>query len=394
MTLGQERNLSTASSYIANKIEDQVAGIEDVLVVRGGMSADIRTNSGGINVDGFFSTSNFFDVFSFQLLKGNPQLALSEPNGIVLTESTSKKLFATTSSLGKQLSFVCNYPIQGRLIEGVVTGVVEDPPFNSHIQFEALVSLSTLESFEGNDFINDPEDISLSYVYLVINEKSKKKDVDQAINSLMTDFNSGTDRPITHYLQPLSSFVTTETSLMENLPGPSFPRKKIYLMIALTIIVLLTACFNYTNLSLARAIRRSKEISVRKVAGASRFQIFTQFIIEAVIIASIALIVGIGLFMIIRPEFLNIPNPAARGYSMFLLGIEYHHIVYLLLFAIGIGGIAGFLPALFLSKLKTQVAFKQIGRVKVFTGITLRRVLIIFSICYFDRSHHVCFHDS
>ena len=94
-------------------------------------------------------------------------------------------------------------------------------------------------------------------------------------------------------LQPMDEFVTRDAGFQ---PGPTFSKQKIDMMIGLTLIVLLSACFNYTNLSLVRALRRSKEISVRKITGATRLQIFSQFMTEALLLSLIALIVGVGMF--------------------------------------------------------------------------------------------------
>ena len=137
-------------------------------------------------------------------------------------------------------------------------------------------------------------------------------------------------------------------------------------MIGLTLIVLLSACFNYTNLSLVRALRRSKEISVRKITGATRLQIFSQFMTEALLLSLIALIVGVGMFFLIKPGLLNLPNLTAGGRAMFLLNIGPIHLFYFLLFAIAVGCIAGFFPALFLSKLKASALFNDASKSNCF----------------------------
>jgi ABC-type antimicrobial peptide transport system permease subunit len=378
---GRERNLATASMFIANELDEKASGVEQVAIVRGGLTADIKTEEGGININGFYTSPSFFDVFSFALKEGNQQSALADPNSIVLTESTSKMLFGKENPMGKPLRMEAGAG-QNNPINGIVTGIMENPPLNSHMRFEMLVSLNTLDtaSISGleQDFRTDPQDISLNYIYLVLNDAVQKEQVEGVLANIMNDFNSQAETPITHLLQPLDSFVTSKSSLLENLPGPSFPQSRIFLMIGLTIIVLLSACFNYTNLSLARALRRSKEIGIRKVIGASRFQVFGQFVVEAVILALVALIIGLGLFFLIRPEFLDLPNPAARGHQMFSLDMDYVHLFYFMVFAIVTGCIAGFLPAFILSKLKANVIFNDASKAKIFSGTDLRRILMVF----------------
>ncbi len=380
---GRERKLATASIFIANELDEKASGVEEIAIVRDGLTANIKTAEGGIDLKGFYSSPSFFDVFSFRLKEGNPRTALTGPNSIVLTESALRRIFGQGNPMGRTVSMLTG-PDLNDTINGTVTGIMEDPPLNSHMRFEMLVSLNTLKSGpappsrRASDFWTDPQNISLNYVYLVLGEAVKKEQVEKVLANVMEGINSTTEDPITHMLQPLDSFVTGESSLLENLPGPSFPQNRIFLMALLTFIVLLSACFNYTNLSLARALRRSKEIGIRKVIGASRLQVFGQFVVEAVLLALIALILGLGLFFLIKPEFLALPNPAARGYRMFSLDMEYIHLLYFVAFAIVTGCIAGFLPAAILSKLNANIIFKDAGKIKVFSGTDLRRVLMVF----------------
>ena len=151
--------------------------------------------------------------------------------------------------------------------------------------------------------------------------------------------------------------------------------KIIWILVALTSIVLLSACFNYTNLSIARSLRRSKEVGIRKVVGASRGQVFTQFVIEAILLSGIAAVIAMGLFFIIKPEFL-----ALIGEEMRLLTLDFKvwYLLPVIGFAIVIGVISGFLPSLFLSKLQALIAIKHPDKIKMFSGVTLRMVLIVF----------------
>ena len=258
---------------------------------------------------------------------------------------------------------------------GVITGIVEDPPFNSHLHFEALVSTKTLENSlveRRRNFKNNPGRYAQSYVYLVLKEGANAADIEATMASMMAVHNSRT-APNTLSLQPMDEFVTRDAG---NQPGPTFSKQKIDMMIGLTLIVLLSACFNYTNLSLVRALRRSKEISVRKIAGATRLQIFSQFMTEALLLSLIALIVGVGMFFLIKPGFLNQPNLTMAGRAMLLLNIAPVQLIYFLLFAISVGCIAGFFPALFLSKLKAGALFNDASRVKLFSGVSMRQTLI------------------
>lgn len=377
---GQEMDMSSASYFIGAEIEKQVPGVKHVLILRSGMSADLTTETGPINIKGLYATSSFFDVFSFELTKGNSETALLDPNNIILTETTAKKLFGDADPMGKSLDLESTGGFQNRTIKGVVSGVMPDPPVNSHLRFEALVSHSTYDQPAtgrgwSSDYKTDPDAFHDSFVYLVLNDETRKEDVEAALPSIMDAYNATQDDPLTHELQPLSTFITSDK--YRNQTGTRFSGKQLSIMLGLTLVVLLSAAFNYTNLSLARALRRSKEVGVRKVAGATRSQIFNQFIVEAVMLSTFALIAGTIMFLFLKPAFLNLPGASARGYAVFTFYFTPVGIVYIVFFALTVGVLAGLLPATFLSKLKTNVVLMGAGKVKLFSGMTLRKGLTV-----------------
>lgn len=377
---GQEMDMAAASHYLGDEIQKQVPGVDNVLIVRNGVSADMNTEAGSVSVEGLYATRTFFELFSFNLLNGNPATVLDGPDKIVLTESTAQKLFRGENAMGKPLELESNGGWQQRTIKGEVVGIVEDPPLNSHIQFEILVSMDTYDQPATGtgwrrDHRTNPGYFQNSQVYMTLNEETKREDVEAAMVSIVEAYNAEQENPVTHLLQPLDTFVTSDK--YTNRLGPRFSQYQIYIMLGLTSIVLLSACFNYTNLSLARALRRSKEIGVRKVSGASRVQVFSQFIVESILLSLLALIVAFVLFFVIKPIFLNLPNPASSGHEMFSLKIQGTQVVYIVLFAVSVGVIAGLLPALFLSKLKSTAIFKDASKIKLFSGLSFRRVLSV-----------------
>ncbi len=377
---GQEIDIPMASHFIGLEMEEQTPGIEKVLIMRSGVDVDLKTDAGAINIKGFYSTETFFDVFSFNLLKGNPATALLEPNGIVLTESTALKLFGDQDPMGKQLEMESTGDWQTRNILGMVTGVMADLPFNSHIQFEVLVSMEAYDqpSTSGTGWHKEYKAAHFwksNHVYVLLDEQTKPVLVEDSMAEILTEYNSTQEHAVTYVLQPMDDFVTSDK--LANRVGPRFSRKQLIIMFGLTVVVLLSACFNYTNLSLARALRRSKEVGIRKVSGAKSHQVFAQFMTESLLLSLIALMLAIGLFLLIKPAFLRLPNPASSGHDMFSLSIGLLQLGYFLVFATVLGLIAGFLPALFLSKLKTSNVLKDAGLVKPLAGISLRRILTV-----------------
>ncbi|GAB5529998.1 MAG: ABC transporter permease [Roseivirga sp.] len=377
---GQEMDMSSASHFIGAEIEKKVPGVEHVLILRPGMSANLVTEAGPISITGLYATPSFFDVFSFELVKGNKETALLDPNNIILTETTARKLFGDADPMGKALDLESTGGFQNRTIKGVISGVMPDPPVNSHLRFEALVSHATYDQPAtgrgwSRDYKTDPEAFHDSFVYLVLNEETKTEDVEAALPAIMEAYNATQDTPLTHGLQPLDTFITSDK--YRNQTGTRFSAQQLNIMLGLTLVVLLSAAFNYTNLSLARALRRSKEVGVRKVAGATKSQIFSQFIVEAVMLSTFALVAGVIMFVFLKPVFLNLPDATARGYAVFTLDFTPLGVLYIVLFALTVGLLAGLLPATFLSKLKTNEVLKGVGKVKLFSGMTLRKGLTV-----------------
>ncbi|MBO3698234.1 FtsX-like permease family protein [Roseivirga sp. E12] len=377
---------ATGSYFMADLLSSQFSGVEDVLVMSNSpVKLDLGTEEKAVPINCHYAGESFFDIFSFQMIKGNQETALSQPGQVVLTATAAKKLFGDADPIGQLItaemsSYLQNGQLaQSDLEKGIVSGVVEDPPVNSHLRFEALISLKTLElsiQQQGLSHKTNPGYVSNLLVYLLLSGDADPLIIEESMAAFLEGFNSERlDNPLVHNLQSMKDFVTSDTY---HSTGPTFSRSKVLVMIGLTAIVLLSACFNYTNLSLARALRRTKEVGVRKVVGASRSQVFSQFIVEAVVLSLLALIVGVFLFVFIRPQFLALPDPSARGFEMFELSIDYWHIFYFVLFAIVIGVVAGVLPAAFHSKLKAGNAFKSEGMPKGFLGAQLRKILVVF----------------
>jgi ABC-type antimicrobial peptide transport system permease subunit len=173
-------------------------------------------------------------------------------------------------------------------------------------------------------------------------------------------------------LLPLEKIVLGED--LSNTVGPTMPVVMIWIIGGLALIVVLSACFNYTNLSIARSMRRMKEVGLRKVIGAGRNQVRQQFLAEAVIISLASLILSFGLFLLLRPQFLGI---APELQDIVKLDLTWQMTVFFILFSIAVGVMAGFLPALFFARVNIIQALKDVSSVKVFRRVTLRRALVV-----------------
>ncbi len=361
-------DLASTSVLIGKKLKEESTGIDKVLIMKRNLKKDLKKEANVIAVEGHYVTNEFFDLFSFDLISGNAASALVEPYSIVLTERMAEKLFDDKNPVGEIVTAGDK--------SYTVTGVVRDVPSNSHLQFEALVSFSTVEVEERdveNSRLLSWTNVWTNYVYILVSEDQDIEVLEAQLDQISEIENAKTDRlSIDFQLENILEIVPGKE--LSNQLGPNMSWTIIYQLVVLTFIIIISACFNYTNLSIARSLRRAKEVGIRKVVGASRQQVFSQFIFEAVIISVLALILSYGLYLLIKPQFIHL----ILEDEILSMDFQFVHALYFLLFAIAIGFLAGVLPSIFLSRLKAISVLRDVTKVKLFKGLSLRRVLIVF----------------
>jgi putative ABC transport system permease protein len=360
-------DLASTSVKAGLKIKESFTGIEHMTILRRGFAGDGSVGEKVTPLSGIWADSAFFNVFTFPMIEGNPSSALTEPYSIVLTEKSAKKLFGDASALGKSIHF--------DTVEYVVTGVIKDVPKLSHLRFESLVSFSTIElqrPDSDGDFYGW-ESVYSNYVYLLL-EKTKATDQVQADLDKLSDAENRLihDRKLNLWLQSLSHVVVGRN--LSNPPGPTIHVAAIWVLGGLALIVILSACFNYTNLSIARSLRRSREVGIRKVVGARRTQVMFQFIMESVLIAILALVFSSVMFFFLRTQFISLSDFIG---SIVSLEISLKLILYFILLAIGVGILAGCLPALFFSRINASQVLKDLSSLKLFRNLNFRKALLI-----------------
>ncbi|MDO1444659.1 ABC transporter permease [Rhodocytophaga aerolata] len=361
-------HLASSSVRAGKQIGATVPGVESVTLLRRGFGGDATIKDTKISLSGLWASESFFQVFTFPLLQGDPATALIEPYSLVLTEKTAKKLFGQVDVLGQQIKF--------DTLTYIVTGVMKDVPKLSHIQFEALVSFATVElqkpdTGDGDFFAW--ENIYMNYAYLLLSQNANPQTVQVNLDQLSAAQNASfTNRKITLSLLPIANISTGER--LVNPIGPTFFNNAArWVLAGLALIVILSACFNYTNLSIARALRRSKEVGIRKMIGAAKSQVLVQFIMEAIVISLFSLIFSFLLFLLLRTQFLSLASQAA---DLFRLELSAGLVVYFVIFAILVGITAGILPALFFSRINAIQVLKN-ASLKLFYHIALRKILIV-----------------
>lgn len=313
--------------------------------------------------------SGFFDVFSFRLLKGNPATALSQPNQIVITEPLARKYFGDEDPVGKML----NIGSSGRL-NSIITGVVAAPPGNSQVQFDILLSIATIYKLGWTTslWFQMPG----NHTYIRLNEHSSAAKVMNLFPGFAKKYVGDQMRgPYeTHYnltLQPLQD-IHLQSHMDGELPTQG-NATSMYLFVTVAGIILLIACINYINLTTARYIRRSREMGVRKVAGASRLQLVGQLLGESVLLSIAAGVVAPVVVEFLLPWFNEL---AKTQLKISLLATPLMITVWMVLVLVPSVG-AGLFPALYLARvnivrsLKDGVGFSP-------TGLLLRKGLVAF----------------
>jgi len=308
--------------------------------------------------------STFFSVFDFKMIQGNRQKPFPNMNSIILTKSKAKKYFGNEEAIGKVLSMdFGNF---------TVSGVIEDFPQNSSIRYEMLLPWALdayyfTKSGGNGDWKTIDEDLgSFSYqIYLQLQKGVSPKVVENKITQLFRDKKGDDSKNDAFKLQALESrhLVTREGN------ASALQIVRIFLLIA--ILILIIACINYVNLSTARSILRSKEVSVRKIIGASRYQLFIQFIIESALLFFFASTLSFLMIYSLLPLY----NEISRKQLVFSVADKNVWII-IASAIIGTLALASIYPALMLSSFKPL----QVLRGKLSFGlenVAFRKALVV-----------------
>lgn len=343
--------------------------VDLVLYTRNAFGLMINHNDKRIRENIHFMTPEFFDIFSFPLVKGNPGTALRDPYTVVITEEMEKKYF-NGDGLNKTL-------VMADTLNMVVTGVLKDIPANSHIRFDMLLSFETFRSL-ASSFSFDSDDgwgnINMrNYILL-------KEGVDaQAF------FRKAENVYMDHAAERMKSWGVTAKLGFELLPEIYLHSKagngfgslgsidRLYLLSGIAAFVIILACINFINLATARSVYRAKEVGLRKVAGSTRQGLIRQFLSESFVLTVLALFFSITLTGLFLPVFNQLLN---KQYEMITL-TNMQIIVGITLLVLIVSLFAGYYPALVMSALKPAEVLK--GKMQSSArGIQLRRTLVVF----------------
>jgi putative ABC transport system permease protein len=311
-----------------------------------------------------FGDDQFMKIFDYNWLAGDPATALSEPNSVVLTESIARKYFGDKEAMGQVIN------IQNEL-DLKVTGLIKDLPGNTHLPFNFMISFETLRkrlNIENRHFYN----INGGYTYIVLPKNYSAAKLQNQMPSFIEEtWGKEIAKEAKLILQPLKDIHFDQRYLHTSF-SPTTSRETYYTLGAVAFLIIIIACINFINLATAQAIRRAKEVGVRKVLGAKRPQLIGQFLGETSLLVLLSVIIGTLTTWFILPRinsWLDVKIEASQLLDNSVLGI-------IVLLIISVILLAGLYPAFVQSAFAPIRSLKSTAQISL-KGLTMRKGLVI-----------------
>lgn len=357
---------SSSAGYVP-AMKRNMAGIEDVTRVGSQYYPEqiVKYNELLYRETGIgYAEANFFNFFDFKLLKGDKNTCLEGPNKVVITERIARKYFKGENPMGKILIFRSN--IGEEACE--VSGIMEDMPVNSHTRYSMLISYKTLPKWMDEYWYRHEV-----YSYVLLKSANLKKLVEDAFPEMAEKYKTDEALKNKTWAVQLVNLrdihLNRQKSYEPEIKGNS---SSLLVLICTALAILCIAWINYINMTVARSMERAREIGIRRASGASRRQIVSQFLFEALVTNGIAFILALGIMEALMPAFNNLTG---RDLSFSVWITTPLGWLLLLVFAIGVF-LSGFYPAMVLSGIRPLKMLK--GKFTHTRGATItRKVLVV-----------------
>jgi putative ABC transport system permease protein len=334
-----------------------------------------RVGENGFQQEGIiFADADFFKFFSFEFISGDSDNPLESPFSVVLTKSASQKYFGMEDPIGKTISFDGEFDLN-------VTAVIENAPNNTHLQFEVVIPMEGFNRIAGYIYGYDASTYRLTdewtwgmlNTYLKLHKSADPARLEQKFPDFLKKYAPYNKELLdeTLYLQPVKDIhlFSQYRSSKDKISDIKF----IYVISAIGLVILLMSCFNYINLTTARFSARIREIGIRKVVGAQRKQLVTQFLMESSIFSLIAFILSFALIILFAPVINDI-----LGYNISLDFFSSYSLL-ALVFSTGLFAalLSGSYPAIFFSGFQPVNIIKDMGKPKTRSG-GVRGIFVVF----------------
>ncbi len=373
---GNENSYAQTPAPTAASMKAAFPEIEQVVRLRNRGGFQVKKGSQDIEEDNMvYADASLFNVFTMQMIDGNPATALKEPHSVVLTDEMARKYFGrTTNVAGQTMTF-------GDTAFYKVTGVIKKLPKQSHFNFDFFLSLSTLHSEEDLAWFSNN-----FYTYILLRPDADPEKLQAKLSPFMRSQAGPQLQSILHLdfnqLEKQGNYLRFSITPLKDIHlqshrvgelGMNGSMGTVYIFLCIALFILLIACVNFMNLSTARSSNRAREVGVRKVLGSARVQLIIQFLTESVLVTLVAAAIAVFAAWALLPVFNHMANkeltvtPQIIGWLLpVMLGI-------ILL----IGFVAGAYPAFFLSAFQPIQVLK--GKLaNGFKGGFLRGSLVVF----------------
>ena len=345
---------------LAKALMDDLPGVSLAATTTWGDQLQFTVDDKDFIEYGLYVSPEYMNVFGYELIKGEKKEILKKPNTIVITESIAEKYFGAENPVGRSI-------VIGKERTCEVVGVMKNVPKNATNQFNFLLPLQ--DYLDAYSFTQSNWEANNMRTYLKISPTANFSEMNQKIQTFIHDY---TDKQATSsmFLWKMDDWYLRSNFKEGRMEGGQIMYVKIFTIIAF--IILLLACVNFMNLSTATATQRLKEIGVRKSIGADRWMLFRQFLMESILLSTIAGIISIGFLKVVIPIF------NTHFYKSLDLGLNQPIHLGLYLCIILIAGLsAGFYPAFILSKFDSVKALKKEGLSGFGSASIVRKTLVV-----------------
>ncbi len=324
----------------------------------------------------YFTGNEFLEIFTYPLIKGDKEFVLKNPFSLVLTQEMAEKYFGEEDPVGKTV--YCN--TYGKKFQYTVTGVIKNVPENSHFKFDFLASMISLKTLRGEGYITSWNNFAFK-TYFLLDPDAVPEHLENKVLEYYSKRMSGRNELTVHFqaLTDIHLYGGRRSGIAAMEFEANSDIKYIYLYSSIAVIILLTACFNYINLSTARSHTRFKEVGLRKVAGAKRSQLMRQFFGESIIFVLSAFLISLFLVYLSLPAFRTVLNTNLElnpGSLQTVSGTFFIFGIFCILLFTGLA--AGIYPAIVLSSFTPVKALKGNSDSGFNKTSIIRNTLVVF----------------
>lgn len=368
---GEKWNLASTPLPLKDELNKNGNVIENCVSIYPAFNGKANGNGKELYINGAFTEPSFFHVFGFSLSAGSSVTSLQQPNTVVISKAVAQKFFGDQNPLGKTITL----EKQGSFM---ITGVLNEAPGKSHLDFDAYASYASIASLEKTNALtgktSDWFAFNAAYTYVLLNKNVNRVSLKNQLSSIAGQLNSINKNGISSFdVQRLDKITPSREELAYDRSGSSWG--KFYFEMGVALLILLAACFNYTNLTIARALTRAKEVGIRKIVGAKRYQVFIQYVVESLVLSLLAL----GFAWVILGFIVRFA-PFNDGYEFIPSSFRYNSTLVLWSFGYALltGIFAGVSPAWILSAFKPLRVLKNLSTAKILGKVSLQKSLIVF----------------